>query len=57
MRLLLKRDFGEKRARICANENCRTPYFVATRGDKKFCGRRCAKAVTQRNFQNRWRKR
>jgi hypothetical protein len=52
--LLLTRDLTEDRARICENKTtCPTPFFVATRGNKKFCSWDCANVVTQRNFRKR----
>jgi hypothetical protein len=53
MRFLLARDLTERRARICTNKTCPAPYFVATRGNAKFCSRDCANVVAQRNFRMR----
>lgn len=51
IRLILARDIGEGLARYCANENCKHPYFVANRKDRKCCSAACRNARNQRNFQ------
>lgn len=51
--ILLTRDIAEKRARICENPNCVTPYFVAERRDMKYCSHPCAVAVNVRKFRER----
>ena len=56
MGILLTRDLGEKRARVCQNPDCPTPYFVAGRRDAKFCSHRCAVAIGVNNFRRRQRR-
>jgi hypothetical protein len=43
-------DFDTGRARICANERCRRPYFLKQRVDQECCSHRCA---VERNNQRR----
>ena len=52
-RLLLTRDISEKRARVCANEDCIAPYFIAKRSDQIYCEWKCANLIMQRNFRKR----
>ncbi|HTB93154.1 MAG TPA: hypothetical protein VK728_10010 [Candidatus Sulfotelmatobacter sp.] len=54
--ILLTRDIVERRARICGNPNCVTPYFVAERRDAKYCSHPCAVAVSVRRFRERKRR-
>lgn len=35
-------DHDSGRARVCANRECETPYFIQRRTDKEFCSHRCA---------------
>jgi hypothetical protein len=51
IRLLFIRDSSEHLARICANKNCKHPYFIANRKDKHLCSPACRNAANQRNFQ------
>ena len=53
IRLLLMRDLIEKRARVCANQSCPAPYFIARRNNQKFCEWKCANVVAQRDFRKR----
>jgi hypothetical protein len=53
MKFLLTRDLAGRRARICANKTCATPYFIAKRNNQIFCAHSCANLVTQRNFRKR----
>lgn len=38
-------DHDSGRARVCANPECETPYFLQQRTDKEFCSHRCAVTV------------
>jgi hypothetical protein len=35
-------DYDTRRAKVCANRECETPYFIQQRTDKEFCSHRCA---------------
>jgi len=36
--------------RVCQNNNCANPYFVATRKDQKFCNNYCSQLVASRRW-------
>lgn len=38
-------DHDSGRAKVCANRECGTPYFLQQRTDKEFCSHRCAVTV------------
>jgi hypothetical protein len=56
MGILLTRDLAEKRTRVCQNQTCPAPYYVAGRRDSKFCSHPCAATISQRNFRKRHRR-
>jgi hypothetical protein len=56
IRLLLTRDISENRARICANPNCPSPYFIYKRRDQKFCEHKCASLIMVQRDRERKRR-
>ena len=58
IRLLLTRDLGAGRAKVCANPQCSlTPFFIAKRNDAMFCSHKCALDVNNRRERFRKRRR
>lgn len=55
MSFLLAQDLDGKRAGICQNKSCKTPYFVG-RKSQKFCSHKCAVAVSVRAHRRRERR-
>jgi hypothetical protein len=48
-------DYDSARAKVCANRECETPYFLQQRTDKEFCSHKCA--VTVNNMRRAEQKR
>jgi hypothetical protein len=53
LRLLLARDLLSGRARICENDTCPTPYFVARREDAIYCCHKCATDVATWRYRRK----
>jgi hypothetical protein len=51
--VLLARDIAEKHAKVCRNQKCPSPYFVAQRTDAKYCTHACASDTSVKNFRQR----
>jgi hypothetical protein len=41
------------RLRVCQNNECRAPYFIAQRRSQKYCSEQCAQP-SQREFKRKW---
>jgi hypothetical protein len=57
VQLVATRDVIDGRAKVCAKKNCRHPYFVAERGDAKFCSHACASEVSVKRFRKKKKRR
>lgn len=53
IRLLFLQDYFSGRAKICANPNCKTPYFLAVRKGQRFCTHKCAVLINVHHFRER----
>jgi hypothetical protein len=53
VRLLFLRDRASGKAKLCANADCETPYFLLARRGQKFCSHRCAVLINVRRFRKR----
>ncbi len=53
VRLLFVRDYVAGETRICARDDCPTPYFLLKRRGQKYCTHDCAVVVNVRRFRAR----
>jgi hypothetical protein len=51
VRLLFMRDHVAGRTKICANDDCRSPYFIQQRRGQKYCTHKCAVLINVRRFR------
>jgi hypothetical protein len=53
VRIAFLMDYKVGRAKICANPDCPTPYFVENRKGQEFCTHKCAVLINVRRFRER----
>ena len=53
VRLSFLRDYKAGRTKVCANEDCPSPYFLEQRKGQKYCTHKCAVLVNVRRFRER----
>ena len=53
VRMAFLMDYKVGRAKICANPDCPTPYFVESRKGQEFCSHKCAVLINVRRFRER----
>jgi hypothetical protein len=53
VRLLFLRDHGAGTTKVCANQDCLSPYFVQQRRGQKYCTHKCAVLMNVRRFRER----
>lgn len=49
--LAFLRDYNLEKTKICANQQCETPYFLQSKRGQIFCSHRCAVAMNVRRFR------
>jgi hypothetical protein len=50
-RLAFLRDYNLEKTQICANPQCKTPYFLQSKRGQIYCSHRCAVAANVRRFR------
>jgi CGNR zinc finger len=53
VRIAFLMDCKSDRAKICANPDCPTPWFVESRKGQEFCSHKCAVLINVRRFRQR----
>ena len=53
VRIAFLMDYKGGRAKICANPDCPTPWFVESRKGQEFCAHKCAVLINVRRFRQR----
>jgi hypothetical protein len=53
VRIAFLMDCKIGRAKVCANRDCPTPYFVESRKGQEFCTHKCAVLINVRRFRER----
>jgi hypothetical protein len=56
IRLLFWRDRANGKAKVCANPDCLTPWFLESRRGQKYCSHSCAVLINVRRFRERLQK-
>lgn len=46
-------DLAREKAKLCANRDCPTPYFIELRRGQLFCSHKCAVLINVRRFRER----
>ena len=50
-------DYQKGKTKICANQDCSTPYFLEARRGQQYCSHECAVLINVRRFRARAKKR
>jgi len=53
VRIAFLMDYKLRRAKVCSNPDCQTPYFVESRKGQEFCCHKCAVLINVRRFRER----
>lgn len=53
IRIMFLQDHFSGRARVCANPECQTRFFLAARKGQRFCSARCTVLINVRRFRER----
>jgi CGNR zinc finger len=53
IRMMFLQDHFSGRARVCANPECETRFFLAIRKSQRFCSPRCTVLINVRRFRER----